>query len=300
MSCSNNLKQLGLALHNYASAHDCFPSLGATSPTSFSILARILPFVEQDSLNNLIDFKQPLMSGGGGSSVVNPSQANAARALVSMFLCPSDGGNSQFSSLLFFSEGERLSGGTNYVSCGGSGVETNYDLRYPSDGMFWSNSAVRFSDVSDGTSCTIMMSESLRGSDCDTYGPDPQEPDRQMASMCSQFTLNTDGPGLVGVCNPDLGDIVSKATYWRGIRGGAWIWGREPITTFSTYMPPNTRVPDMHAKGMGFFAARSHHPGGVNVVFADGSVHFIADNIPLDQWRALSTRRGGEITGANW
>jgi prepilin-type processing-associated H-X9-DG protein len=213
-----------------------------------------------------------------------------------MFLCPSDGGKSRFSGLMNFSEGERVSGGTNYVSCGGSGMGTNYDLRYPSDGMFWGNSAVRFSDITDGTSHTIMMSESLRGSDYDSYGPEPQEPDRQMASMCSQFTLNAGGPGLVGVFNPDLENIVSNATYWRGIRGGAWIWGREPITTFSAYMPPNTPVPDMHAKGMGFFAARSRHPGSVNAVFADGSVHFISDTIPLDVWRALSTRAGGEVT----
>ena len=101
---------------------------------------------------------------------------------------------------------------------------------------------------------------------------------------------------MQGVSNPDLESIVSGATYWRGIRGGAWIWGREPITTFSAYMPPNTPVPDMHAKGTGFFAARSYHPGGVNVLFADGSIRFINDTIPPGLWRALSTRGGGEIT----
>ena len=296
LQCSNNLKQLGLALHNRVSARGDFPGLGAKPPVSFSILARILPYVEQESLNDLIDFDKPLLLGGGGSAVVNPKQANAARTVVSIFLCPSDCGNTHFSSVMNFSEDDYLSAGANYVSCGGSGTGTNYDLRYPSDGMFWSNSAVQFRDLTDGTTCTIMMSESLRGSDSDSFGPEPGEADRQMANMCSQFTLNSDGPGLQGVSNPDLGSIVSGATYWRGIRGGAWIWGREPITTFSAYMPPNTPVPDMHAKGTGFFAARSYHPGGVNVLFADGSVRFVNDTIPPGLWRALSTRGGGEIT----
>jgi len=114
--------------------------------------------------------------------------------------------------------------------------------------------------------------------------------------MCSQFSLNPDGPGLVGVFNPDLEELVAGASFWRGIRGAAWIWGREPITTFSAYMPPNSSVPDMYAKGTGFFSARSSHPGGVNVLFADGSVRFISDTIPVEVWRTLSTRAGSEVT----
>lgn len=294
--CANHLKQLGLALHNHASARRKFPGLGSQPRTSFSVHAKILPYLQEESLSDLIDFGKPLMRGGGGSGSVNPVQADAAQTVVSVFLCPSDSGNPSFSSLLHFPEGDGLSAGTNYVVCGGSGTDTNYDLRFPSDGTFWNDSVVRFRDLRDGTSCTIMMSESLLGSDCDTYGPEPGDPKRQMASMCNQFSLNSEGPGLVGVSNPDLEDLVAGASFWRGIRGAAWIWGREPVTTFSAYMPPNTPVPDMHAKGTGFFSARSNHPGGVNVLFADGGVHFISDTILLDAWRALSTRAGGEVT----
>ncbi|MBN1393978.1 MAG: DUF1559 domain-containing protein [Pirellulales bacterium] len=297
VQCSNNLKQLGLALHNHVNALGAFPGLGAAPPTSFSILARILPYVEQRSLNDLIDFDKPLMSGGGGGSSVHPAQVVAAQSSISMFLCPSDAGPARFASVMNFSGGDYLSGGTNYVSCGGSGTGFNYDLRYPSDGMFWSDSAVEFRDLSDGTNCTIMMSESVRGCDYDSYGPQPAETDRQMASMCGQFSWNANGPGLSGLENPDLASVVAGANYWRGMRGGAWIWGREPITTFSAYMPPNTPVPDLHAKGTGFFAARSRHPGGVNVVFADGSTRFIDETIEMEVWRALSTRGGGEMTG---
>ena len=64
----------------------------------------------------------------------------------------------------------------------------------------------------------------------------------------------------------------------------------------STYMLPNTPIPDIAGKQhMGFFAARSNHPGGVNVLMADGSVRFVTDSIDLTTWRALGTCRGGEV-----
>ncbi len=287
MSCQNNLKQIGLALQNYVMALGAFPSFGAAQPqTSFSVHARSLLYVEQQGLNNLIDFQQPLMLGGGGGGVVNPIQAAAAQAVIPLFLCPSDGMRSRFSSFLSFQPPGGTSGGTNYVACSGSGEDTYYDTRFPTDRMFWRNSAVRFADIHDGTSHTMVFSESLLGTDSDVHGPTPEDPLRQMASMCSKFSLNANGPGLAEVANPDLQAIVAGTTYWRGCRGATWIWGREQANSFSAYMPPNTPVPDMAAKGIGFFTARSDHPGGVNVAFADGSVRFISDTIPLDLWRA--------------
>lgn len=296
MSCKNNLKQMGLAMQNYTAAQGAFPSLNDSQPqTSFAVHARILPYMEQQNLHNLIDFDQPLMLGGGGSSVVNPIQAAAAGTVIPLFLCPCDNTNSRFSSFLSFQPPGGTSGGTNYVACTGSGKDTYYDTRHPSDGLFWRNSKVRFADIRDGTSHTMVFSESLLGTDSGVYAPTPEDPLRQMASMCSLFSFNASGPGLVGVANPDLQAVVAGATYWRGCRGATWIWGREQANSFSTYMPPNTPVPDMAAKGIGFFAARSHHVGGVHAAFADGSVRFISDSIQLDVWRALSTRAGEEV-----
>jgi prepilin-type N-terminal cleavage/methylation domain-containing protein/prepilin-type processing-associated H-X9-DG protein len=294
ISCQNNLKQLGLALQNYVNVNGGFPGLNSQPQKSFSVHARILPYLEQQALNKTIDFQQPLMLGGGGSTYVNPIQATAAQAVITSFLCPSDGMNPRFSEFLYF-QPEGTSGGTNYVVCSGSGRDTYYDLRYPSDGMVWRDSSVRFVNISDGTSHTMVFSESLLGIDLDTNGAGPAVPKRQMASMCSQFSLNTSGPGLSGVVNPDLSAIVAAATYWRGCRGATWIWGREQVNTFSAYMPPNTPVPDMHARGTGFFAARSNHPRGVNALFADTSVHFIVDSIQLETWRSLSTRAGCDL-----
>ncbi len=294
-ACTNRLKQLGIALLEYVDAHGSLPGLSRAPQRNFSVHSQILPYLEEETVCQLIDFKEPLMAGSSGSVSVNNVQASAAQTVVTVFLCPSDDMSARFSNYLYFPGGQGQSGGTNYVVCGGSGTGTNYDLRYPSDGLFWSDSAVRPRDMRDGASHTMLMSESLLGSDSDTAGPEPEDPRRQMAHMCSQFSLNTGGPGLSGVENPDLAALVAGATYWLGIRGAAWIWGTQPMTTFSAYMPPNTSVPDMFAKRTGFFAARSNHPGGVNALLADGSVHFIDESTSLSTWRALSTRDGGEV-----
>ncbi|MBN2577791.1 MAG: DUF1559 domain-containing protein [Pirellulales bacterium] len=293
-TCKNNIRQLGVALLGYAEAHKHLPGLGATAQTNFAVVARILPHLEQTTLHKAIDFRQSLMLGGGGSTVINPVQVHAAQTVVSAFLCPSDAMNPCFANYMYFPGGQGKSAGINYVVCGGSGTGANYDLRYPSDGLFWSGSAVRFRDVRDGTSHTLMMAETLLGLGADTAESRPENPKRQMADMCSRYDLNLDGPGLVGMEDPELSDLVAGATYWRGMRGAAWIWGRDPISTFSAYMPPNTKVPDMLAKGIGFFAARSNHPGGVHVLRADGSVQFINETIALPAWRALGTRNGKE------
>ncbi len=292
--CQNHLKQLGLGLHQRANACGEFPGIGSKPQTSFSVHARILPYLEQQAISDAIDFEEPLMLGGGGSASVNPIQAMAAQTVLPIFLCPSDGANPEFSSFVHFSTAGVTSAGTNYVVCTGSGSGTNYDLRFPSDGMFWKDSSVRFEEIRDGTSHTMVMSESILGCDKDTYGKTPENFKRQMAGMCNQFSLNQGKPGLKGVVDPDLASLVDDATMWRGCRGATWIWGREQVNTFSAYMLPNTRVPDMTAKGTGFFAARSSHPGGVNTLFADGSVHFINDSVDYGLWRALSTRAGFE------
>ena len=294
LNCQNNLKQIGLALQNYVSAQGVFPSLASEkAQTSFSLQARILPYVEQQGINDLIDFSKPLMLGGSGESTVNTVQEVATQSTIPIFLCPSDAKDPQFSSFMTFQTSGKTSGGTNYAACSGSGTDTYYDTRYSTDGLFWRDSAVRFADVRDGTSHTMAVSESLLGSD--SNGSKLTDARRQMAKMCNSYPLNSNTPGLSGLANPDLQSIISGASTWRGCRGATWIWGREQVNSFSTYMPPNTLVPDMTAKGIGYFAARSSHPGGVNAVFADGSVRFIEDAISLDIWRAMSTRAGGEV-----
>jgi len=292
MSCSNNLKQLGLALHSYHTAMNCFPGLGATTNTSFSVQARLLPFVEQANLQNLIDFAQPLYLGSSHSQSLNPVQAAVARTRLALLRCPSDPGEDVYEE----KAGEPLAGG-NYVVCSGSGMGTNYDLRYPTDGLFFYGSARGFRHMRDGSSNTVVISESLLGSRSNVKSPSasPSGNDRLVGFLGA--TPNPDSPGLSGIVNPDLAALASGCPMWYGNRCFGWIVGKPLATTFSTYLRPNDPVPDMNSMGIGFYAARSFHHGGVNVTMGDGSVRFVNDSVNMDVWRALGTCAGGEVPG---
>src|SRR5207245_716015 len=87
--CQNHLKQIGLAIHNYESAHGRLPGLGAQNQES--VLTKVLPFLELDNLQRLMAANQPIYSALGDSVILNPAQAAAAQTIVPLFLCPSDG-----------------------------------------------------------------------------------------------------------------------------------------------------------------------------------------------------------------
>lgn len=288
MRCANNLKQLGLALHNYHNDHQRFPGVGTPSQWAFSVQARLLPYVEQDNLQKLIDFSQPLMVGFGPRMALNPVQAQAARTRVALFLCPSDGQDP-----IFTQYNSAVWAGGNYVVNAGTGTGVNYDARYATDGMFWQDSRTAIRDMYDGSSHTLLMSESLLGLGFNTTGPTPADPRRQHASAGSFARPNPDGQGTIPVLT--LAHCAS-ATSWGGDRCASWIWGLQHRTLFDTYLPINSTLPDCSAHGMGWYAARSMHVQGVNCLFGDGSVRFVHQSIVHDLWRALSTRRGGEVT----
>ena len=200
ITCINNLKQCGLAIHNYHSSRCAFPGVGGGPTTCFSAQAAILPFAEQGNLQALINFSQPLFVGTAGNMKLNPLQTDAAKTIVPMFRCPSDGGN-DLNSKYMVDPGETLAGG-NYVVCIGSGTGTTYDIRYPTDGLFYYGSARDFRDITDGASNTLMMSESLLGSLNDATGSAPPRPERQVGWPGGGYNnFNANGAGFVGVVN---------------------------------------------------------------------------------------------------
>jgi prepilin-type processing-associated H-X9-DG protein len=152
--------------------------------------------------------------------------------------------------------------------------------------------------MTDGSSNTAVFSETLLGLGLDTTGPQPQDPKRQMARYPGGG-MGAPGAGYTGPPgdNPDLAVAAAAVSYWDGRRGMAWICGREHIMTFNTYATPNFRVPNVQRNGFGWFAARSLHPGGVNLCLGDGSVRFVSDTVDLATWRAVGTRAGGEALG---
>jgi prepilin-type N-terminal cleavage/methylation domain-containing protein len=188
ISSTNNLKQIGLAMHNYENTVGCFPGFGHSTAFAFSPLARILPYMEQASLVNLVNFNVPVYTGSGPNIRFNPPLITAANYVVGSFLCPSDGGNPRFTANL---GGD--SAGTNYAVCTGSGTMLNYHIEIPTDGMFWYGSAVTIANVSDGTSNTMMASQIRLGNNLTSSGPKPSDFNRQYASNTSL------SPGLPGL-----------------------------------------------------------------------------------------------------
>ena len=314
MSDSNNLKQLALACHNYESANGVLPanapSPSGNNPDSFgySVHAFILPYIEQENLGRTFDpNSQPLFVPGGGMfGQLNPAVAFAAGTVVKTFICPADNQDP----ICTTNTGGGNYAGTNYVYNIGSGLSPNdpannpanvngIHVRFPSDGMFFNKAHIHLTDVTDGTSNTLLFATCLRGLDVTVTGPfaslTPDQRRRQYGNVSSTHSPVGTAPGGL---NPAMSPAdQAAATSWLGNRGGAWIWASGSGNGFVAALPPNSPTPDVVAHGIGWQTARGPFTGGVNVALADGSVRFVRDSIPLATWRALATRAGGEVLG---
>ncbi len=304
--CKNNLKQLGLAIHNYESTYGLIPM--NSDSASYSPQARLLPYLEQTNLQNLIDFSQPFLTGPVTNRILNPRYVNVANQVIPGFLCPSDIGPNTYTTT---SSPAGTFGANNYMMSLGSARGTFYDDRYPTDGIVWRLAGAKFRDVTDGLSNTVFMSEAIRGDGLDITlpaGTMDRFPYRKTLNMTSGVTSNSAGPGYNGgagwpsgiINNPDLSVVAMSGTNWRGGIGGTgrgigWIRGLNLAVTTNGYLTPNSRIPDIMMHGIGFFAPRSFHTGGAQVLLGDGAVRFLSDNIDANVHRSLHSKDAGDI-----
>jgi prepilin-type N-terminal cleavage/methylation domain-containing protein/prepilin-type processing-associated H-X9-DG protein len=313
-TCSNNLKQLGLALHNYESTFSALPFTGVAS--SFSPQARILPYIEQGNLFDNINFSLPVYTGSGGNTVPNPAFVNLFKEVIPVLLCPSDSGPTQYTATLgpTGSQTEYTFGAINYMCSNGSGTNTFYDDRYRTDGPFYQNSSVRFKDFTDGLSNSVVMTEAVRGDGVDATLPSGTFP-KQPYSKILAGTSGTSGSGpstggYMGtgggwpsgvISNPDLLNVANSYTSWRAGqagtgRGMSWLRALSANVLTNGYNTPNSKAPDITLHGSGFYGPRSYHSGGAQTLFADGSVHFFSNSIDTNIHRALHSIAGSEVT----
>ena len=278
--CQNNLKQIGLAAHNYAGVMKVFPP-GSTLNTAgqASALVVLLPYVEQANKYNQFNFTQN----------VNTSASNAAARSqdVPIFLCPSDPSSSQFTVVV--AGVTQTVGRSNYF--GNLGSHAWWRNPNPATaGMFQYNSKNRFADVTDGTSNTAMFAEIKRGTNDGIRDP-LSITSVPFGTWDSSQALNDSTP-MASCNNTTLAFFdYTGLQYYRGL-----MW-----TAFYTHtVPPNYTGRDcVRSVGLdrGHQAARSYHTQGVNLVKVDGSVQFIRSAIDMNTWRALGTRGGNEVAG---
>lgn len=302
MSCMNNLKQIGLALHNYHSTLGVFPParnpFNPPPPLVHSALARILPFVEQDNLGRLLDFTAPPLYFGGATPP-SPGNYSASITPVKLWVCPSDtmrGQGPGNGSLAVKPDGTVSATdhytGTNYVSCVGSGSAAVAWGKYASsDGMF-GQVPYRIADVLDGLSNTVAFSESTLGPGGDTEPPSSPAP----LQNATRQILTLPGGTVTDDATCAKGTAMSGA-YWSNIRGARWVNGHYADANYNHHLLPNDSRWDCSnaSHNPGQAAARSLHPGGVNVLLGDGSVRFVANSVDPGTWQALATRASGEV-----
>ncbi len=297
-SCANNLKQIGLALHGYVSAFGALPPAGAdllnrnplTPPTDHSMKARLLGFWDQSVLYNAINFSVP----------VNPYQllgtffenATVSATRVSFFLCPSDT-NAGVSAVFARLEGSEFAiASTNYPN--NMGVTPTYTGRVLNGPAYLLASnrhgpnVLNFASVSDGVSNTAMFSEFVKS------GGDNEDPRSFQGKLGTTFFV----PWRTETGSP-LGDSLScqRATRVQGNYKGEF-WSHHDLGRGGGYFhtnPPNTKSCNGGFFRYGWVGASSFHPGGVNVLFLDGSARFVKQDVDYQAWLAMGTIAGGEI-----
>jgi prepilin-type N-terminal cleavage/methylation domain-containing protein/prepilin-type processing-associated H-X9-DG protein len=339
--CTNNMKQIGLAVNNYESTNGAIPP-SATFPTSNTnlinyqdqgVLCRVLAYLEQTADYNSINFYYGVRGiwvvGGSWDDPANDdnwsgdygrSNKTANTTYVSAFLCPSDPYNGGNNTVLINGQAKLVCTTDYYWNVGKSRFFTGGVVNGPSyspgatdsnlPGGQCANKTVTLASFTDGTSNTVIMSESVQsnarleqdGLGMVYAGPTWNQFIGQGTTfsppdfLAAQFCQNT--PGL------------SHDYWWKGefaLSGGHNIYSHTQTpnrrscywTGVNKVYPPTSSDQDYAGADQTMVAASSLHPGGVNTLFMDGSVHFIKNSVNFASWYALATPAGGEVVSSD-
>jgi prepilin-type N-terminal cleavage/methylation domain-containing protein/prepilin-type processing-associated H-X9-DG protein len=324
--CVNNLKQIGLGIHNYHQVSDTFP-LGVSlnmynlpntfrAKNSWGHLGLLLPYLEQQATYNAANFNWGVEEGQSPLSTVQAINFTAAESQIKLFLCPSDplAGNGGSSQTDIRGTSTNDTDTSNYYGCVGTttsvsvanGVDTTTINLWaqPSNGLFTFQLVYGINSCTDGTSNTIAYSESVMNPS--TTGRMVRWEGVNNVGMSPSF-LQLDArtvPGAIQTALAACDNAWMNGGSFDNQRGRDWAHGAMAQTLFNTLVPPNGRK-WTHCSNTGSTVmaaisnASSYHPGGVNTLMADGSVKFMKESIAQNVWQSLGTRNAGEVISAD-
>ena len=327
MQCVNNLKQIGLALHNYHQANDCFPpgglsynGLARNLNHAWSAQARMLSGMEQQQIYNAANFSlAPLNEATGYHCAAN---ATVTLARIASFLCPSSP-PAGYAMILNAATSGAVNGrpapGNSYFASHGSTFEFLATMvGGPPNGLFQHNNnagaAIGLRDVTDGSSNTVAFGEWRLGTgNLNTYslpqdvvflGSLPAGVSRTVAGSEVMPIPIANFQAWLNACASQLRTSRNQHTVYVGMD---WAFGITGFTMGNLLLPPNPKYPNCSngtaagnaIENAGMIGLSSFHPGGANILLADGSVRFLKDSTSNNVVWALGSRAGGEVVSAD-
>jgi prepilin-type N-terminal cleavage/methylation domain-containing protein/prepilin-type processing-associated H-X9-DG protein len=286
--CTNNLKQIGLAVHNYLDAQGRFPiGRGTRPPRPYTVVSRynysgfsmILPYMEQSSVFSSINYNLTM--------TVQDGNTTAEATAISSYLCPSD---PQASPTGWGGTNYRFSeGSTICYSYGETDINSVNTSMPPPDGPTFAERSIKLSQVTDGTSNTALASERLMG-----------DFNQGLATTGRDIYVSPTWPSTPEEAFQNCEAVVNTSMDPNGESGSGapWLDGFLHTSIYKHVAPPNRKSCYMYPARL-VMTASSLHPGGVNVGLCDGSVRFVKDSIDRTAWRALGSMNGGEVISAD-
>ena len=302
--CTNNLKQFGVAIHNYHTALNTLPPGDLSNAwADFSSNVMLLPYLEQGPMYNAINFTATLSPANPGCT----ANTTVQYATVNVMNCPSDG-TDRLTTLMGHSNYGPNYGADPFIYTanvslwvGPFGMVSYYNGGNAPGGPF--KKAYSFASIADGTSNTAGYSERIKGigSNGGTQPKDPKMPTTTLFQGLA--TWATDPKTFYTNCSAiNIATATPAAVnQWMPV-GCAWYTGHTSCTGYTHIMPPNSFSCEYDTQTFqpnGALTASSYHSGGCNVMMMDGSVKFVKATITPVTWWAIGSMAGGEVVSAD-
>jgi len=315
-SCTNNLKQFGIATQNYVSAKGSFPSMTNSTPfevgaavgsfglradngwRSFSAHALLTPYMEQTTVGDMVldSISKNLRACEDGTNAMEGLYPTITTTRIGSLTCPSDPNTSTFGPQ--YNNYGVCAGATKLAGASSPSADRN--------GIGNAGTFVKMGDISDGLSKTLLAAEILTSQSGSAAGTRNQvDLARVREGSSVGGSVSNSYPTITKASIDSAGASCLAITSINGNpTGHRWYKGQYGRTAFNTLLTPNSQFPNCtfhcagcNFDGSGLHGARSMHSGGVSVVLADGSTRFVIDGVDWDTWQRLGSRSDGLTVG---